>query len=919
MSKIIYCRIPNEAKRFMELKVANNEYFRPKLLPIYIRIAFLLTFVVKCNKCIKVTVQFKNESDVDTFTEYVDFECGHIPGITNEPSNEIVPMLQPQPHASYSLGRESWNRRSYEQIHYHEHTMSERDFGRFLRGEIRNLGEFEDVSSEGFDEQNLGNRLPRTFPADAQAIVPFGEESSRNSQRNPLTSSSIDFRGYNPGENRYTTDYDSQNTVVVRMGHNVVRHKIPAISFEYSSVSIIRLGFFDQLIDSGETEISLDVEDITKEIIDRNMFCLFLRTCFNGLDPKIMGLKKENVLNFVGLIQDFRCYSSSSALNKLYVYLLPFLLEQKREISKFSTIGMSDTDIIRYKKLFIPFLNTIFETIDISFDSLTEELILLKTNTPNKSKSLDFSYQKEIKFRISIEALCILNDNDFKYRTETFFWLIRMYRIKGIKISANDIYFDEIKDSDKACESLLRNNLQPDFEHQTNGLFNIFIMNSLHLSVKNLELDKVSLSVMDVDYLKEFVNLQSLSLVKCILPSSSRLLDEITKLFFRLKQLKIVCFPLSDNFFRGIKNSLIEALDLSCCEYVDIDEWFDLEGPLCNLKELKLDSSKLNDQIFSFFLKSKYLKILSARNVNFREFKDLENFDGFHRIFDFLDISGCNFSESYLNFFSTNLRVRTLIMQNAKDDEAEHRILSSKTLYQSVETLDLRGNILTPDMLASIKKFCSVNNFNLSGSLTDLLDDANDFYTFEDCLKTLNISCNRLKKSFLCFLNRFKNLEEFIAADCNFDSGFMSYLESVKPLNKSLKKIDITGNRVDIFDIIGLRVFENLESIAITLNSKVASDYLEVNVSPFCVNLKVLTLASVYVDEIIFKLIMIHSNIVNLKFVNCKIKVNSFPRELRKELRLLNSVTLFETNVSSTDMKTLEYFRRNGIGVSLKY
>ncbi|TBU12461.1 hypothetical protein CWI38_0747p0010 [Hamiltosporidium tvaerminnensis] len=904
----------SEAKILCPQVFTNKNFFCVDSLAKYIKIAFLLICLIKCYGCIKVEVIFKDESFSDCMSGRLYFELDKPFLITLNEQNKASLEISEQSHSIPPAEEDASNKPSSKETCYQTHVIT----GQRSEKKINRDAAIHNVLTEFTEEEAIrpdSIKEPLRFSANSQDAIISSEALSEKSLSKQFQNVSMKVPDALASENDISKKFKDQTVLIDIKCHDAIQESIPTVSFEYTNDFIIRSDYFDKHIDSEETEVKVNIEDITKESVDRKQFCLFLRTCRYALDPKRIGLKKTDVLCFVTLLRDLGCYSTSNILNKLYEHLLPLLLSQKYLISSDFADDIGDNAILNFNKLFLPFINTVFDSIDICFDATKEELVFLKVNTPNKSDLLDFSYLKEIKFRIHADVYSVLHHDGSRPKILTIFWLLWLYTIKGIMVSADNTYFTETKDSDNACELLLKKGIHSDIRRQTDGLFNVFATNQIHLDLKSIELDNIVLSEIDVSYLKKFINLESLILVRCVLPLSSTLLGEIPVYFSKCKELRIICFSLSNIFFQSITNSLIEVLDLSCCEYIDFGEDLDLNGSLNNLKSLKLDYSKLNHQIVTFFLKNRCLRSLSIRNVDFEGFINARNFTGFQKSFDFLDISGCQFSKSYLKFFSTNLFVNTFIMQNSKYFDDLKKILSCKSLHMSVETLDLSGNRITSTMLTQIRKFYGMSNLILSDSSIDFFGNPKDVFLFEDSLKKLNISRSRSGNKFLSILSRFNNLEEFIAPECNFDAGFLVYIKSVDVLKKSLRKIDVARSKVEIMDFFVLSEFENLEDLCITLVSNVFVRYFDNNQLPLCENLKSLTFSFTIVDAFILKLIMLHLNLVNLYFYNCEIKTGSFPRDLRRMLIQLHRIGLIDTNISTVDMENLKYFRRNGIAI----
>ncbi|TBT99656.1 hypothetical protein CWI37_1263p0010, partial [Hamiltosporidium tvaerminnensis] len=111
---------------------------------------------------------------------------------------------------------------------------------------------------------------------------------------------------------------------------------------------------------------------------------------------------------------------------------------------------------------FLPFLSTFFDGINVEFDENINEVLFLKKTNENEIYYFHKTIINDIKIRTTPKAL-ILIENQPDFDAELFFWVIFSYKINGLKISHDNMYYSECyeKDKDYIENNLPRESLTP--------------------------------------------------------------------------------------------------------------------------------------------------------------------------------------------------------------------------------------------------------------------------------------------------------------------------------------------------------------------------------------------------------------------------------------------------------------------------
>ncbi|TBU04254.1 hypothetical protein CWI39_0834p0010 [Hamiltosporidium magnivora] len=655
-------------------------------------------------------------------------------------------------------------------------------------------------------------------------------------------------------------------------------------SFDYSDDFIIKSKYFDELKRSGNNEIKLNIKDITKSSIDCVIFEICLNILKNGWNLNFAGLKKEEFLGLIWLLYDLTCYSDSDALLTFYKNLLPFIFLYLQDKSNIGVSNLTGADLINYNKYFLPFLYLLYETIDITYDSNRKELIF---SEKKQNKSI-FSFEKhnidEIMIRITPIALELISQENSKDKFVFLNCIVYSFKIKGIKISSDNIYFTEFKNLDFACKNIEKHTTI--YKMRTSF---ISIFSSLQ-SVKNKEITYVEferLEFLSTDYcfLETLKNLDSLILVKCNILTLNLLLCKLSYYFPKLRKLHIVGFLLLTGFFNHLHAINIKFLDPSCCLYNGSSR--DLNS-LRNetLKELRANYSHLNYKILQSFMLCKALKFLSVRGVNFERLRYFEDHENWQNKFQYLDLSYSKLNHFFSEYFSSNIQTKILYLDKLNQIEYLKKILSQKSLHTTTKKLSLSKNLITRDIWTHITAFEVLQHINLSFSIDNSLDFLNSEYVFAIKLVDLDMSGNKLELTNLSSINQFDCLSRLNLCHCDLSYGFMSHLS--KELIASLREINLCGNKLCSSDISQIFLITNLVCLVISLDNKVFSEFLKEYGILKCFSLETLVLIDTNVDSDIENFIISQPILKNVEMRGCtgnsnplimKIHINPLPLE----------------------------------------
>ncbi|TBU07487.1 hypothetical protein CWI39_0311p0010, partial [Hamiltosporidium magnivora] len=253
------------------------------------------------------------------------------------------------------------------------------------------------------------------------------------------------------------------------------------ITFDYSNKFLIQSKYFDKYIASELNHVKYNVTEITKTNVDITTFEIFLFIIRFGYHKKCLEIKFDGFITLLELFYDLLCYAES---NVIYTVTL----ENKFLIQKF---------------LFLPFLHTFFEYVDVRFDKNTNILSFSKRESQINFYLFEKKNIDEIYIRTTPEVINILEtESDDELRL--FYWLISLFKIIGIKISNDNIYYSESKERDRICKyensALLfpSPNLKLFYSHTLKSI----ILHNNNNEIKFLELERVNISEGFLNFIK---------------------------------------------------------------------------------------------------------------------------------------------------------------------------------------------------------------------------------------------------------------------------------------------------------------------------------------------------------------------------------------------------------------------------------
>ncbi|KAK1347381.1 hypothetical protein LUQ84_003145 [Hamiltosporidium tvaerminnensis] len=335
-----------------------------------------------------------------------------------------------------------------------------------------------------------------------------------------------------------------------------------SITFDYSNKFLIQSKYFDKYIASELNHVKYNVTEFTKTNVDITTFEIFLFIIRFGYHKKCLEIKFDGFITLLELFYDLLCYAESNVICKVYNHLIPCLIIYKNDISSnIDTVTLENKFLIQ-KSLFLPFLHTFFEYVDVRFDKNTNILSFSKRESQINFYLFDKKNIDEIYIRTTPEVINILKtESDDELRL--FYWLISLFKIIGIKISNDNIYNSEFKEKVKACkyENVALKVIDSDFDLCNSHVFES-IISQKNNEIKFLELERVNISEDFLNFIKILCKIESLILYTCKLPAYSKFLCHLNFCFPKLKTLKVNTLVLTAAFFKSLRNLKIEYLDL---------------------------------------------------------------------------------------------------------------------------------------------------------------------------------------------------------------------------------------------------------------------------------------------------------------------------------------------------------------------
>ncbi|TBU13643.1 hypothetical protein CWI38_0373p0030 [Hamiltosporidium tvaerminnensis] len=682
--------------------------------------------------------------------------------------------------------------------------------------------------------------------------------------------------------------------------------------FDYSYAYMIRSRYFDSLIYSGFTEIILNIKNITKSNIDVIMCKECLNILCYGLNYCILGLNNENFLDFIWFFHDLSCYSESDALDIFYKNLLPFLFSYIEDKSSPNVFNMKDSDFLKYRNIFLPFLTASYDTIDIFFNINTKELMFIEKKGIRKFNLFGLDITEEIVIRTTPKALFLMQNHQINYKQFFLEKIIGSFRIIGMRISGDDIYYSEYKDSEISCSSLKNNseicNMQTSFcliftiiAHKTN-------------EIKLIEFERILLSETDISTLKNIKNLETLILVKCNSEKFADFLRNTVQIFGNLRNLQVIGYTLDNGFFKLIHTTNIEILDLSCSRYGGSTTTLTI-GKMRTLEEFRINYSNLNSIILESIIECNSLKVLRMRKISFSKSEGFKNFDNWRKSYRILDISGGIFTDYLLKFFLTNIYCEILILENFCSLCDLIKILDQKSLHLSTKNLNLSKNLISYKVFKVLDKFENLEYLNIS----NLNKDSLEFYCLDLLIPPSSFDINPniiLDKDNCKTVPELSPnyMQEKYQSIFDYKTGFLECL-CATGLSTFLKGINISGNEIDSANILRLEWFLNLDYLIVSFNDRIFSDFLKEYGALKCSKLKTLVLVSTNINNDIYYFVMTLPLLRNFELRECKSIDEILTSNLTLYPMFLETIFVINTEVSSHYRIILNEFSKRGISV----
>ncbi|TBT98774.1 hypothetical protein CWI37_1603p0010, partial [Hamiltosporidium tvaerminnensis] len=511
----------------------------------------------------------------------------------------------------------------------------------------------------------------------------------------------------------------------------------------------------------------------------------------------------------------------------------------------------------------------------------------------------------DIYIRLTPEVIILL-ETESKHNLTIFYWLLSLFKISGIKISHDNIYFSECQEKAKDCKYETIAQELPSCELQ---LCELQILKSIisrnNEEIKFLELERVNISNYFLSYIRTFVKIEFLVFYKCKIPAYSKFLGQLYFLFPNLKSLKINYALLTTAFFKSLLNLKIESLDLSWSTFNDTKSK-DLESSdgINTLCELKLDNAPLGFKVINLLLKSNSLKSLSLRNVNFLSLNRTKDFLLFQREFYFLDLSGCFFNQYLIHFYSSSFKVTSLVLQRLYPENLQN-ILEMNSLQISTKTLDLSKCSFNSNAIECLRKFKILETLKLCNLPQSEIMCLDKEYDFKNSLTSIDISDSKFLQKDLVFLHRFESLKELILARCNLKEGFSRIIATSKWYS-SLEKLDISENQLDIQDLYLLSQIKNLKYLSITLENSIFINSIDKNEQLCFSQLNALVIRNTSISIIIFQFITKQFLLTHLYFNNCTLVDDFLSISINSYLRHLKYIFLTDSRISPANKRKLE-------------
>ncbi|TBU19942.1 hypothetical protein CWI38_0167p0030 [Hamiltosporidium tvaerminnensis] len=678
-----------------------------------------------------------------------------------------------------------------------------------------------------------------------------------------------------------------------------------SIIFEYSDKFCIQSKYFNKYKHTELNYVRYNITDLTKSKVDIATFEIFLFVLRFGCHKKCIDIKICSFITFLRLFCDLLCHAESDVIRNLYKSLLPSFFIYKNDISVNIHIETPENIFLVQKSLFLPFLNTFFSNVEVKFDQNTKELSLLKRESSLHLYSFDARNIDEIIIRTTSEVINIL-ETESNINLKLFFWLISLFKIIGIKISNDNIYYSESKERDRICKY---ENSALAFPSPNLKLLYSHILESIishnNNEIKFLELERVNISEGFLNFIKILCKIESLILYTCKLPAYSNFLCHLNFCFPKLKTLKVNTLILTAAFFKSLRNLKIEYLDLSWSTF-DGKYSRDLElyDGIYTLCDLKLDNSRLGYNVINFLVKSNALEFLSMKNVDFSRLNRTKYFILLQRNYSSLDISGCFLNKNFMNFYSSNFKATSLSLRDLNSENLQ-KMLDLNSLHISTKILDLSKSCLDFKAIACLRKFKVLETLKLCSLPYVEFKYLNQEYSFEKNLYVIDLSDSKLIQENMVFLNRFEFLKELRLSRCNLKEGLIRYILP-KSLFSSLEKLKISENSLDIYDFYLLSQIRNLKYLSITLENSIFRNSLKENDLMCFTKLNTLILTKTVITYEIFQFINQQYLLTHLHFKDCTFEIDFSSISITSSLKHLNHIVLINSKISADNKRRLE-------------
>ncbi|TBU20263.1 hypothetical protein CWI38_0100p0020 [Hamiltosporidium tvaerminnensis] len=662
-----------------------------------------------------------------------------------------------------------------------------------------------------------------------------------------------------------------------------------SLVFDYSDEFKIRSEYFDAAINP-----KYSIRNFTKLKIDIQTFEIFLYVLRFGYDIKFLELETEKFKVFLKLFYDLQCYAESDIIRNLYKNMFSGLRNNNGSLDK-NICKKKYENILIPNFLYLTFLNALFDTIDVKYDENTKELSFLKRTNQKKLNSFDRKEINEIIIRTTPEILMLLND-DSDNNIVLLKQLISNFKINGIKISHDNIYYSE---------SAYNNNASM-YENSIETLFSISQIK--YLQIKFLQLERVNISDTDKIKIQKLEKLESLIFYKCAISPGCPFL---TKIFFNHKNLvtlKICGFVLSLAFFKNLNSSKIESLDFSYSSFDKSSsrDWVSSIG-LNSLRELWLDNSDLGYKVLKFLLISKKLEFLSWKNADLNDY----NF-GKTCFFPWRDLN-----KNVSNVNSGCFQLKILLLHNINLPFLLE-ILKQSFLHSSTQTLALSKCSVNSAVMESLKEFTHLKTLKLCDLTQGLKFSSDRKYLFEYSLISIDISNSEfIQGDITIFLKQFKCLKKLRISNSKHKKEILELI-AVDSNFFSLEELDIAKNIFSVYELDRLSQMKNLKCLLITLDNSIYKDFVNQMGKMYFENMNKLVFINTDITKEIFQLIMEQTSLIDLSFVNSKLTNDFFPISILVSLEKLKHIYFINSTISTEIKRKLMCLKFYDITVSFQ-